>query len=242
MVEAFASLPPHQPGGHVRRSAGLVFAITGSPLALFNAVLPTAELVDPEALVDECRANLAPGLQWCLQLRSGIDDALLPVVPGLGLSEAVDLSWPAMVLGTLPTALEAPPGIEVRRVVDDAGFEDHLRATGGDGALGATWLGRGVLDDPRWTLFVGYLDGAPVARSMSFVHDRVVGVYNVGTQAPARRRGFGSALTVSALIEGARAGCTVATLQSSAMARRMYEELGFRLAYRYRAFTGVRAS
>ena len=39
-------------------------------------------------------------------------------------------------------------------------------------------------------------------------------------------------------VGGRRAGCHVGTLQSSGMARRMYEAQGFRYLFRYRAFRG----
>lgn len=37
---------------------------------------------------------------------------------------------------------------------------------------------------------------------------------------------------------GRRVGCTLGTLQASAIARRMYEALGFRSLFLYRAFRG----
>src|SRR5206468_832400 len=80
----------------------------------------------------------------------------------------------------------------------------------------ATWLSQTIVEDPAWALFMGYEDGAPVTNSMSFHADGVVGVYNVGTAVPARRRGYGWAITRAAIMAGANAGCTIATLQSSA--------------------------
>jgi GNAT superfamily N-acetyltransferase len=242
MVEAFASLPPHQARGFVRRADGVVVAVTGSPVALFNAVLPVAEPVDPQAVAQACRGLAGAGLAWSTQVREEVDDALVPVLLDLGATEDAEMSWLAMALTVLPAELDVPAEVEIRPVMDAIGLEDHRRATGGDPRLGTTWLGSGVLDDPRWTLFVGYAGGDPVARSMGFVHDGVVGVYDVGTQAPWRRRGFGSALTKAALVVGRRSGCSLATLQSTAPARHLYETLGFRPLFRYRAFSGSPAA
>jgi ribosomal protein S18 acetylase RimI-like enzyme len=228
MVEAFASLPAHQDGGFVRRGTGVVIAATGSPIALFNEILPVGARVSPDTLVDAVQVLRDAGLTAFVQVRDGLDQ--------LGLDEVSAASWPAMVLTDLPSTLEAPGGLEVRRTADPDTLADHLRATGGDPERTATWLGRGILDDPAWSLFVGYLDGHPVARSMGFCHDGMVGVYNVGTRESARRRGYGWALTEAVLVSGAEAGCTVATLQSSAMAQPMYEAHGFRALFRYRAF------
>ena len=98
-------------------------------------------------------------------------------------------------------------------------------------------MGAGIINDPDVALFIGYLDGTPVSTSMSFRTGAVVGVYNVGTAAVARRRGIGWAMTAAAIVAGANAGATVATLQSSAMAASMYEAHGFRRLFQYRLFS-----
>ena len=241
MVEAFASLPAYQDGGFVRRGDDVLIAATGSPIALFNEILPVGAQVSPDALADAVQVLRDAGLAGLLQVRDGLDDGLVPVLRRLGLEEVPAVSWPAMVITDLPGALQLPGGLEIRRVADPEALADHLCATGGDPAVTATWLGPGILDDPAWSLFVGYVDGQPVARSMGFCHDGTVGVYNVGTRESVRRRGYGWALTEAALIVGADAGCTVATLQSSAMAQSMYEAHGFRTLFGYRAFRLVPA-
>lgn len=237
MVEAFASLPAYQDGGFVRRRDGVLIAATGSPIALFNEILPVGDQVSPDALADAVQMLCDADLVGFVQVREGLDDGLVPVLRQLGLEEVHAASWPAMVITELTGTPEVVPGgLEVRRAADPDTLADHLRSTGGDPERTATWLGRGILEEPAWSLFVGYVDGHPVARSMGFCHDDVVGVYNVGTRQSARRRGYGWALTEAALVAGAEAGCTVATLQSSAMAQPMYEAHGFRTLFRYRAF------
>jgi GNAT superfamily N-acetyltransferase len=71
---------------------------------------------------------------------------------------------------------------------------------------------------------------------MAFVADGVVGVYNVATIEPARRRGYGAALTRRAIAEGRRRGAGVAILQSSTMGRPVYEAIGLRETARFRVF------
>jgi ribosomal protein S18 acetylase RimI-like enzyme len=177
------------------------------------------------------------GQPFLVQLREGVDAALLPVVHELGLEEDAELSWPAMILTDLPRAEAVPSGLRIVRVAGKTLFDEFVRS-GVRPDLYPTWLAPAILEDPRWALFLGYEDGVPVSRSMSFHADGVVGVYNVGTATHARRRGFGWALTLAALVAGAEVGCTLATLQSSAMARSIYEVRGFRTLYRYRAFRG----
>lgn len=235
MVEAFASLAQQQPGGFLRRSGGVVVAATGSPIPLFNEVLPVEDDVGAGALIEAVDAAQGAGLSFLVQLREGVDEGLLPVVHDLGLEEDADFSWPAMILTDMPTEVVLPEGLRIVRVADQADFEEFVRS-GVRPDLYATWLSQAIVDDPRWALFLGYEDGVPVARSMSFRADGVVGVYNVGTAEPARRRGYGWAMTLAAIMAGANAGCTHATLQSSAMAMSIYEAHGFRPLYRYRAF------
>jgi ribosomal protein S18 acetylase RimI-like enzyme len=243
MVAAFASLPDHQPDGFVHRDGGVVVAATGSPVVLFNEVLPVEDGVAADALAAGIERVRAAGLPFLVQLRDSVDDALLPVVEEFGLAEAGSLSWPAMVLTDLPTRLDGPAELEIRRAAGPADFDRYLRdsaaVAGGNPARTATWLGRGVSDDPDWTLLTGHVAGAPVAKSMSFRSGGVVGVYDVATAEAARRRGYGWALTLAAIMAGVEARCTMATLQSSAMALPMYEAHGFRTLYRYRAFRDI---
>lgn len=252
MVEAFASLPPHQDRGFVRRRDGVVVAATGSPIALFNAILPVEEGVTEAALMHAVDTVRSAGLASFTQVRDGPDDALLAVIRQLGLVERPDASWPAMVLTDLPSTPVVPEGLEIRHTADGSTFAEHFRASasvaGVEPGLWATWLGPRVLrayrtrcgrrlaDDPAWTMVTGYAGREPVARSMSFLTGDVVGIYNVGTVPAARRRGYGWAVTLAAIMAGVAAGATVATLQSSAMALPMYRAHGFRTLFRYRAF------
>ena len=55
------------------------------------------------------------------------------------------------------------------------------------------------------------------------------GVYNVGTLESHRRRGLGEAMTAYAAELGrAVHGCSIATLQSSAMGLSLYQRMGYR--------------
>jgi len=63
---------------------------------------------------------------------------------------------------------------------------------------------------------------------MAFDHDGDCGVFNVATLEAARRRGLGTALTARHVHDAAARGCSTASLQSTAMAERVYAAVGFR--------------
>jgi len=236
-VAAFSSLPPHQGGGFVRRIGGVVVAVTRSPIAIFNEVLPVDDAVDAAIFLEAVEVVRATRSRWVTHLREGVDDALLTVVHDLDLEEHdADRPLPAMVLTELPMTVELPDGFQVRRVIDRQGFADFLRTSEGNSNLTETWLGPGIVDDPTVALFVGYVEGRPVATSIATRTDPVIGVYGVGTVQAARRRGYGWAMTATAIVHGARAGCSIATLQSSSMGMPMYEAHGFRTLFHYRLF------
>jgi ribosomal protein S18 acetylase RimI-like enzyme len=63
---------------------------------------------------------------------------------------------------------------------------------------------------------------------MAFDHDGDCGVFNVTRLEAARRRGLGTALTARHVHDALQRGCSTASLQSTAMAERVYTAVGFR--------------
>ena len=83
-------------------------------------------------------------------------------------------------------------------------------------------------DPARFHVLVARLGGENVATAMAFDHGGDCGIYNVGTLEHARRRGLGTALTTHHLHDALARGCRTASLQSTAMAERVYAAVGFR--------------
>jgi ribosomal protein S18 acetylase RimI-like enzyme len=75
-------------------------------------------------------------------------------------------------------------------------------------------------------ILVARLDGENVATAMAFDHGNDCGIYNVGTLEHARRRGLGTALTAYLVHDALARGRRTATLQSTAMAERVYAAVG----------------
>jgi GNAT superfamily N-acetyltransferase len=70
--------------------------------------------------------------------------------------------------------------------------------------------------------------GTIAAAALAYDQGADCGIYNVGTVEPARRRGFGTAVTLAQLSAAQDRGCQTASLQSTPMAERIYGSLGFR--------------
>jgi ribosomal protein S18 acetylase RimI-like enzyme len=102
------------------------------------------------------------------------------------------------------------------------------------------FAGRGFGPDVPWRLYVGLVAGQPVAASRLFCAAGVAGIYHVATAPEARRRGFGSALTLAAVRSARELGYRVGVLVSSSEGFGVYRRLGFQVcchadAYRWPA-------
>jgi GNAT superfamily N-acetyltransferase len=83
--------------------------------------------------------------------------------------------------------------------------------------------------DPReFHLLIARRDGGHVATGIAFDLDGDCGIYNISTLEAHRRQGLGTALTARLLHDARDRGCRTASLQSTAMAERVYAAVGFR--------------
>ncbi len=99
------------------------------------------------------------------------------------------------------------------------------------------FLGRGLLDDPAWHLFVGYDGDRPVATAAAYVTDQAVDVTMVATRSESRGRGFGRALTQAAVDAGPG---RPAMLLSSDDGQSVYRSMGFHAMTRFSLWIGQR--
>ena len=83
-------------------------------------------------------------------------------------------------------------------------------------------------DPSRFHLLMARVAGENIATAMTFDHDGDCGMFNVSTLEHARRRGLGTALTAHLIQDARERGCSTASLQSTAMAERVYAAVGFR--------------
>jgi GNAT superfamily N-acetyltransferase len=129
---------------------------------------------------------------------------------------------------TLDTATRAMgmalDDLRVPRPAMDAeaiGWHEHLRMFGLPPLLAGA-------DVARFHVLAARFDGALATGAIALDHDGDCGIYNVGTVEPARRRGLATDLMALMLHDAAARGCTTASVQSTAMAERVYGAVGFR--------------
>jgi predicted acetyltransferase len=84
------------------------------------------------------------------------------------------------------------------------------------------------LDRDAMPLFLGWMDGQPVATSQLLPATGVAGIFSVGTVPGARRQGIGTAMTLAPLLQAREMGYEIAILHASEMGAGIYRSLGFK--------------
>ena len=238
MLHAFGSTAAHVPGSLVTHEGGVLLVATGLPIRLFNQAMVEDDTATPESMAVAVGTLRDRGTRFVVHLRRGTDDRFVPVVERIGLE--VPDNHPAMpgMVVPLPTGgPRATPGLEIRRVADGAGQDDHILTAAAGFELPEEfirpWIGTDMWKRPGVAMYVGYADDDPVTTGIGIRTGRTIGIYNIATIPTARGHGFGTAITDRIAVDGAAAGCDVAILQSSEMGRPIYERLGYRTVVEY---------
>ena len=152
----------------------------------------------------------------------------------------LDEDEPALVLAPIPAVIPTPPpGLTIQIVTTDAGLDDFYAVS----ETPRRWVpSLAAARDPAVALFVGYVAGEPVATSRLVRCEDVGDITSVVTAPAHRRQGFGTALTWAACAEGARRGCSAATLTASTMGYPVYRAMGFVPVCAYRTYLPPAAS
>lgn len=135
----------------------------------------------------------------------------------------------AASLADLPASHSPPPGLEIRRVRNLADLDDfaHVIANPDERRFySLTAPAQLAADCPHWR-YVGYLEGTPVASAELTIGGGVVGLYNIATLEPYRRRGIGRAMTLQPLLDARAAGHRIGVLQATDAGARVYRRTGF---------------
>lgn len=151
----------------------------------------------------------------------------------------MDYSAPGMALdtATLSKTLTLPDGLEIVRARDEKtladfstviykSYKDRGMALESAQAFEMATRALGVESAP-WRIYVGYMDGKPVATNLAFNGGGVTGLFCIATLPDYRGRGIGAAVTLAPLYE-ADADAQYAVLFSSKSGKPVYERIGFR--------------
>jgi ribosomal protein S18 acetylase RimI-like enzyme len=235
-LASFGTLAEHCEAGTQRRYGGVFAFVTGLPVSLFNGCAVVEQVAEED---------LGEALDWVgghdlpcrIFVVAELADALTDVLSARGF-ERGEVSYPALVLHPVPEAPQPGSDVEVMRVDQDGpdAFRAMGVALGLEPGVAERMFPDSFVDDRRVQAFVGNLAGRPVGYALAIASELASGVYNVATLPEARRRGVGTALTWAAVGAGRQAGFDCAVLQSTPMARGLYEAMGFRKVVDYAVF------
>jgi hypothetical protein len=228
-------------GDRIARLDGIVtMADAASPVPFFNRATLERPIDDVDRLVDELRKFYSsPGGDTPFLL-----DSTWPT-PDLRPYGYTLMGHPPLMLRPAHTALPAPPPeLRIVPVGDDRTALDyeHTLAYGYPAVQMQPVKTLSVLTPaarsaPGWQHFVGYVDGRPATAGSAYVDDRLVRVDNIATLEDARGRGYGAAITASAVgVDLSKP----ATLIASDLGRPVYERLGFVALQRVTYWLGSR--
>lgn len=225
------------PRARIAISEDLAMVDSGLPCDTFNFVCrarltgPTADRRIRETL-DFFRITGHPFSWW---LTPGYSPADLPAyLEAAGLVSAESELAMALELSQLMVPA-VPPSLEIRRVRTQTDLDHYARLSA------ANWSppDRNLIDyfqltggeflrpDAAEWLYLGLIDGQPVATADLTVGGGVVGLYNISTVPAFRGQGIGSAMTAAPLLEARAAGHGTAILQAAPDGVRIYQRLGF---------------
>ena len=238
LFEGFATIASYMPQASWREGREALTFRSGIPFPLFNGVF-RAQLggAGTKAKIEEIMAEFKEGgvpMRWWTgpaTAPAGLGEEL----EGAGLQHSAEMPGMAVDLEEL-TESPSPPGLTIERVTDTQSLKTYcevlVKGFGMPDIVGATFLDlfsrTGLGGELPWRLYLGRLQGEPVATSACALVSGVAGIYNVSTLGEARRGRIGATMTLAPLMEARALGYRAAILHSSEMGVNVYRGLGFR--------------
>ncbi|HEY9792350.1 MAG TPA: GNAT family N-acetyltransferase [Candidatus Obscuribacterales bacterium] len=176
-------------------------------------------------------------------LPSALDQ--IPALEQLGYNHASGFSY--MAFGADTSSWTVPSNVHVKKAATPADIEDFSRIQGlafaGEEHFAEwhpflhKWNSRNA-DKPEHRFYVGYVDGDAVGTCLALMHDRIVGLYAVGTLVNHRKKGIATVLMKQAVDDALADGCEIVTLQvvTDSYAESFYKKLGFNTEFQVRIF------
>jgi len=232
-VVHLVSLQQSTPGMCVRRSERVVMTDSGLPCDTFNIVC-RARWTEAEARtgIPPILAHYTHPFSWWLS-PGDLPRNLGALLEEHGLTQQESELMMFLELGSIAGA---PPPLRIERVRTREQLRDFAAVTAANWDPPDEHVVRffeqvapaALRDDCPRRFFVGYAEDRAVAASQSTISGGTAGIYNVGTLAQHRRRGFGTAMTQWALLDAQRDGAVLAILHAAPDGVSVYRRLGFR--------------
>lgn len=237
LFRALAQLP----GGELDETPSLSRHHAAPTNPMFKSVWQTrleAEAVD--AAIDDTlawyKARNAPFCFWWLGPRTQPADmgdrlAAHGFIPFEMNAPGMTAELSALDYAALP---RVPPGFVILRVSTGQQLEQFKTAFI-NGLEVPEWAGQAWVDATQtlgigrtpWTMYVGLLNGEPVACNMLFNGAGVASVYGVATVPAARHKGIGAAITLMAYQDALAMGYKYGVLFATELGLPVYRRIGF---------------
>jgi hypothetical protein len=179
MFESFRVMCAGIPGGEVLERDGVLITASGLPAAMFNVAFVTRPLPEPRAALEPAVAYFDDRrLPFVLRIRAGYGDPGEEAAKELGL--VLGEIAPGMVLDNPRKRLKRPGKLDIREATTEAEREDFAfdaaRGFGAPLTMTRALVGFARHGQVDSELYVGYLEGQPVASSTLILSHRVAGV------------------------------------------------------------------
>jgi GNAT superfamily N-acetyltransferase len=243
LIESSRRLFELDPGAEVEAADGWFFGSgRSSHPTISNAAFRRDDELDPAELLDRAREFFARrGRGFAIWARTDTEEdrELIAKAEQAGLKGVYEM--PEMVLDRRPEAVEAPAGVELRRVASRQDADRYWEvATAAYASIGfppevfAFYEDHAGLRGDDVAAFLADLGGKPAGIAMTIVSHGVAGIYWVGCTEAARGRGLGRKVTAAATSAGFDIGAKSASLQASPMGENLYKQMGFETVFNYR--------
>ena len=236
LIEASATLG-RSANGVVYRGPDVAWVYTGFPLLsrVMRARFSSEEAEDRVSKILGCFKKWDASVSWIISPGSS-PMKLGELLHNAGFGSSESRSAMAMTLSTdLADSDPAwPVGLRIQTVSDEVGLRawatlssDAVFHGDSDGAV-QIFSPANAGGDSRCRYYLGYLDGQPIARAMSFADGDVTVIYWLTTLRTHRGRGVGKAMAHRLLSDARQSGSRMAVISTPQTGLELCRQMGFK--------------
>jgi GNAT superfamily N-acetyltransferase len=214
-----------------RVAPGLYLILTGEPVTDLNYIVVATDSADIvptfESYLTVCDERDLP---FAAMFDPEVDESLLLAAERSGLVHAG--AWPLMLCPAHGVQGYPRPGVEVLPLESAADAEGVAAALAGAFSMPINSARRTrpleICRMPGFEIYVAREDGRVVSTVSVTRHDRLVGIWAMGTLPEAQGKGAGKALLSQVMLEHCGRGAEAFFLGATPSGKPLYERLGYR--------------